>query len=328
VPAADTHGIGVYLSPLRLASFMVEAGSQQSHPSSTEFDTGVDDPTCPKRKIGKDVLVKRLRSIAGDDMLLSLIRENSRMSMSFLAGWKDGDRLLRDWCPGPVYLDDRSLAENICIQSLMLMLSGSGGDSELPFVLARKMCRFPSKRSSWIGERRLSSSPIFLGDPKVGSSEFQGLCETFSGHTRISLGVGFALRSTIFNNVGKGEKGFPVQKKPGKSSLKSSVPRMVSYCDLGKGGKGINELGKASVSKEQQPLELKIEQELPKNVKCQCLMDCEAAQLLQGIQDQMVLLSADPTIKIPTSFDRGLQYAKRANHYVNTESVRPVLEYP
>ncbi|XP_023545130.1 DNA-directed RNA polymerases IV and V subunit 4-like isoform X2 [Cucurbita pepo subsp. pepo] len=85
----------------------------------------------------------------------------------------------------------------------------------------------------------------------------------------------------------------------------------------GKGGSG---------AKEPQPLELKIEQELPKNVKCQCLMDCEAAQILQGIQDQMVLLSADPTIKIPTSFDRGLQYAKRANHYVNTESVRPVLE--
>lgn len=29
----------------------VEAGSQQSHPSSTEFDTGVDDPKCPKRYI-------------------------------------------------------------------------------------------------------------------------------------------------------------------------------------------------------------------------------------------------------------------------------------
>ncbi|XP_023517145.1 DNA-directed RNA polymerases IV and V subunit 4-like isoform X1 [Cucurbita pepo subsp. pepo] len=161
----------------------------------------------------------------------------------------------------------------------------------------------------------------------------------------------------------KGEKGFPVQKKPGKSSLKSSASKDASLKgkddslskskkgrkvqfdaqgsvdaqinlslkfsgkngDLGKGGKGING-GKASVSKEQQPLELKIELELPKNVKCQCLMDCEAAQLLQGIQDQMVLLSADPTIKIPTSFDRGLQYAKRANHYVNTESVRPVLE--
>ncbi|XP_011658103.1 DNA-directed RNA polymerases IV and V subunit 4 isoform X2 [Cucumis sativus] len=156
----------------------------------------------------------------------------------------------------------------------------------------------------------------------------------------------------------KGEKGFSVQKRPAKSSLKSSAlkdgkddslsklkkGRKVQFDaqgsvdatntfsmkysgkngDLGKGGKGANT--KASIAKEPQALELKIEQELPKNVKCQCLMDCEAAQLLQGIQDQMVFLSADPTIKIPTSFDRGLQYAKRANHYVNAESVRPVLE--
>uniref|UniRef100_A0A9I9CT19 RNA polymerase Rpb4/RPC9 core domain-containing protein n=1 Tax=Cucumis melo TaxID=3656 RepID=A0A9I9CT19_CUCME len=160
----------------------------------------------------------------------------------------------------------------------------------------------------------------------------------------------------------KGEKGFSVQKKPAKSSLKSSALKDASLKgkddslsklkkgrkvqfdaqgsvdapnsfsmkysgkngDMGKGGKGANT--KASVAKEPQSLELKIEQELPKNVKCQCLMDCEAAQLLQGIQDQMVFLSADPTIKIPTSFDRGLQYAKRANHYVNAESVRPVLE--
>ncbi|XP_038885304.1 probable inactive poly [ADP-ribose] polymerase SRO3 [Benincasa hispida] len=171
VPSSDTtHGIGVYLSPLGLPHLSsklseadgngvkhvvlcrvilgkiekVEAGSQQCHPSSTEFDTGVDDPTFPKRyivwcsnmnrhilpeyivsykstnylpgklrestetkyslvkllskmknslptskvqevatlfqkfKVGqlaKDVLVKRLRSIAGDEMLLSMIRE-------------------------------------------------------------------------------------------------------------------------------------------------------------------------------------------------------------------------------------------------------------
>ncbi len=37
--------------------------------------------------------------------------------------------------------------------------------------------------------------------------------------------------------------------------------------------------------------------ELPKNA--QCLMDCEAAQILLGIQEQMVLLSRDPTIKLP-----------------------------
>lgn len=37
--------------------------------------------------------------------------------------------------------------------------------------------------------------------------------------------------------------------------------------------------------------------ELPDNFKC--LMDCEAAVLLQGIQDRMVSLSRDPAIKIP-----------------------------
>ncbi|KAL4034034.1 hypothetical protein IC575_007153 [Cucumis melo] len=172
IPASDaTHGIGVYLSPWGLPHLSsklseadgngvkhmilcrvilgnmekIEAGSRQSHPSSTEFDTGVDDPTCPKRyivwcsnmnrhilpeyivsfkssshlpgklrestetkyplakllskmrnslppskvqevatlfqkfKVGqlaKDVLVKRLRSIAGDEMLLSIFRES------------------------------------------------------------------------------------------------------------------------------------------------------------------------------------------------------------------------------------------------------------
>lgn len=36
---------------------------------------------------------------------------------------------------------------------------------------------------------------------------------------------------------------------------------------------------------------------LPENFKC--LMDCEAAVILQGIQDHMVMLSRDPSIKIP-----------------------------
>ncbi|KAK9271324.1 hypothetical protein L1049_026914 [Liquidambar formosana] len=72
----------------------VEAGSQQSHPSSVNFDTGVDDlknpkqyvvwcanmnshilPECVVGKVAKDVFIKQLRSIAGDEMLLSTIRE-------------------------------------------------------------------------------------------------------------------------------------------------------------------------------------------------------------------------------------------------------------
>uniref|UniRef100_A0A5B6ZC93 Putative DNA-directed RNA polymerases IV and V subunit 4 isoform X1 n=1 Tax=Davidia involucrata TaxID=16924 RepID=A0A5B6ZC93_DAVIN len=96
--------------------------------------------------------------------------------------------------------------------------------------------------------------------------------------------------------------------------------------DWGKGGKGdkIANGGKSPMPKEPPALELKIEQELPKNAKC--LMDCEAAHILQGIQEQMVILSEDPTIKIPIAFDRGLQYAKSSSHYTSPQSVRRVLE--
>ena len=44
-------------------------------------------------------------------------------------------------------------------------------------------------------------------------------------------------------------------------------------------------------------LTLVIFAELPKNAKC--MMDCEAALILKGIQEHMVVLSEDPTIKIP-----------------------------
>ncbi|XP_076933791.1 DNA-directed RNA polymerases IV and V subunit 4-like [Bidens hawaiensis] len=86
----------------------------------------------------------------------------------------------------------------------------------------------------------------------------------------------------------------------------------------GKGGKG------GSSKKEPPALLLKVEEELPENATC--VMDCEAAQILQGIQDHMVLLSKDPTIKIPSSFDRALQYANTCNFYTNPQSVRQILE--
>ncbi|KAF5820959.1 putative RNA polymerase Rpb4/RPC9, core, HRDC-like superfamily, Rpb4/RPC9 superfamily [Helianthus annuus] len=90
--------------------------------------------------------------------------------------------------------------------------------------------------------------------------------------------------------------------------------------DSGK-GKG----GKAGPAKKEPPqVLLKVEEELPENAKC--LMNCEAAQILQGIQDHMVLLSKDPTIKIPSSFDRALQYANTGNFYTDPQSVRQVLE--
>ncbi|ONI09910.1 hypothetical protein PRUPE_4G017900 [Prunus persica] len=103
------------------------------------------------------------------------------------------------------------------------------------------------------------------------------------------------------------------QQSPRRGEKSSSILKLI-------GAKGEKETRK----KEPQPLELKIEQELPQSAKC--LMDCEAADILQGIQEQIILLSKDPTIKIPVSFDKGLQYAKRTSHYTNPQSVRKVLE--
>ncbi|XP_039166923.1 DNA-directed RNA polymerases IV and V subunit 4-like isoform X1 [Eucalyptus grandis] len=118
----------------------------------------------------------------------------------------------------------------------------------------------------------------------------------------------------------KGGKGHSLPGKAAKSSLKSTTPngasakgkddgsgkpkkgRKVQFdseVNLGKGGKGdkTGRAAKSSAPKEQPPLELRVEQELPKHAKC--LMDCEAAEILQGIQEQMVVLSEDPTVKIP-----------------------------
>ncbi|XP_075642896.1 DNA-directed RNA polymerases IV and V subunit 4-like [Castanea sativa] len=98
-----------------------------------------------------------------------------------------------------------------------------------------------------------------------------------------------------------------------------------SYSGKG-GGKGdkIANGRRSTVSKEPQPLELKVEQDLPENVKC--MMDCEALDILQGIQDQLPILSKDPEFRLPVPFDKGLQYAKRGVHYANPHAVRQVLE--
>ncbi|XP_062013707.1 DNA-directed RNA polymerases IV and V subunit 4-like [Rosa rugosa] len=145
-------------------------------------------------------------------------------------------------------------------------------------------------------------------------------------------GKGFTLPN------GKGVKSTPLNDAPLKdSSAKSKKARNVQFssqgsksdksapasskANSGKGGKGDSGIGG---KKEQEPLQLKVENELPKGAKC--LMDCEAADILQGIQEQMVILSKDPTIKLPVSFDRGLQYTKKSTHYTDPESVRRVLE--
>nr|XP_011460074.1 PREDICTED: DNA-directed RNA polymerases IV and V subunit 4 isoform X3 [Fragaria vesca subsp. vesca] len=137
----------------------------------------------------------------------------------------------------------------------------------------------------------------------------------------------------------KGGKGFTAvpkgKGKGGKSSLKEATPkgkddgpakskktRNVQFSSQANSGKGGQADGGAKKDKE--PLQLKLENELPKGAKC--LMDCEAADILQGVQDHMVILSKDPSIKLPVSFDRALQYTEKSTNYTDPESVRQVLQ--
>ncbi|CAJ1962765.1 unnamed protein product [Sphenostylis stenocarpa] len=92
------------------------------------------------------------------------------------------------------------------------------------------------------------------------------------------------------------------------SATKSAKGRRVQFSKDGEKGDKVVNGGKSSQSKDSLSSEHRVDQKLPENIKC--LMDCEAADVLQGIQDHMVMLSKDSTIKMPISFDKGLQYAK------------------
>ncbi|KAF9625394.1 hypothetical protein IFM89_022379 [Coptis chinensis] len=94
--------------------------------------------------------------------------------------------------------------------------------------------------------------------------------------------------------------------------------------DYGKGGKPKPINDKAGTPNPPKIPIFDIENDLPKNTKC--LMDCEAEAILSKIQEQMVILSDDPMIKLPVSFHKGLQYAKSGCGYSNVESARRVLE--
>ncbi|CAN0890877.1 DNA-directed RNA polymerases IV and V subunit 4 [Linum grandiflorum] len=121
-------------------------------------------------------------------------------------------------------------------------------------------------------------------------------------------------RKVQFDKEGSHEQGFEfASKSNGKSGASAE-----------KGGKV---KGKAAKSKDVLPLELMIEKELP-NFAFTCVMDCEAAKTLQGIQDQMILLSQDPSIPLPPSFDKGAWQAQRNARalYNDLKSARRVLE--
>ncbi|KAI3856994.1 hypothetical protein MKX03_019054 [Papaver bracteatum] len=112
-----------------------------------------------------------------------------------------------------------------------------------------------------------------------------------------------------------------------KSGGKGLFDSPASKGDSGKGGKGGKTgkgWGKSSAPKLPVVVQLEIEKDLPKNAKC--MMDCAAEAALQGIQDQLSILSRDPTIKLPLAFNKALEYAKGSSRYSNPLAVWHALE--
>ncbi|XP_078167289.1 DNA-directed RNA polymerases IV and V subunit 4-like isoform X2 [Carex rostrata] len=109
-------------------------------------------------------------------------------------------------------------------------------------------------------------------------------------------------------------------KSNGKLSLKGKDGKGFSSGKAG--GKG----GVYSSSKKppKRDTDVKLQLETPSGARV--VMDCEAADILQQIQEQMVILSEDPTIKFPLSFDKAYQYTKEGKQYSDTKSVKDVLE--
>ncbi|KAL2245049.1 UNVERIFIED_CONTAM: Calcineurin B-like protein 3 [Sesamum indicum] len=130
------------------------------------------------------------------------------------------------------------------------------------------------------------------------------------------------------DSLAKSKKGKKVQ-FDSEDSFENNIPKSNGKVDTtaAKGGKGDKTANgtKKSTAKAPSPTERRLEQELPPN--SMCLMDCEAAEILQGIQDQMVILSQDPDIKLPVSFDMGLTYAKRGGNYAKPQTVRPLKKH-
>ncbi|KAL6633639.1 hypothetical protein ACP70R_026310 [Stipagrostis hirtigluma subsp. patula] len=108
-------------------------------------------------------------------------------------------------------------------------------------------------------------------------------------------------------------------KTSGKASSFSKASKGKTY-NTGKGGKG----SASNAVPTKSDAELKLELDIPPNSRV--LMNCEAAELLQEIHEHMAILSEDPKIKMPESFDKAFQYAKDWKHFTSADSVKQALD--
>ncbi|CAL5054620.1 unnamed protein product [Urochloa decumbens] len=130
---------------------------------------------------------------------------------------------------------------------------------------------------------------------------------------------GFVEEVSHSRSTGKASSGSLKTGGKGSSFSKGDASQGKAY-SCGKGGKGSSSNAVPTKS----DAELKLELDIPPNSRM--LMNCEAAELLQEIHEHMAILSEDPKIKIPESFDKAFQYAKDGNHFTTASSVKQALE--
>lgn len=157
---------------------------------------------------------------------------------------------------------------------------------------------------------------------------------TPNGRQNISANAPIVLSDSDSDSEGFREEPTPTHSKSnGKASSDSlktgGKASSFSNGEAGKGGKTFSagKGGKGSASTAmpaKSDAELKLELDMPSNSRI--LMNCEATELLQQIHEHMAILSEDPKIKIPESFDRTFQFAKEGNHFTSAKSVKEVLD--
>ncbi|KAF8729617.1 hypothetical protein HU200_017565 [Digitaria exilis] len=135
------------------------------------------------------------------------------------------------------------------------------------------------------------------------------------------LFIGFVEEPTPVHSKSNGKASSGSLKTGGKGSSfsKGEGSKGKAYSG-GKGGKGSS----SAVVPTKSDADLKLDLDIPPNSRI--LMNCEATELLQEIHEHMAILSEDPKIKIPESFDKAFKYAKDGNHFTAASSVKQALE--
>ncbi|XP_020241703.1 DNA-directed RNA polymerases IV and V subunit 4-like isoform X2 [Asparagus officinalis] len=191
------------------------------------------------------------------------------------------------------------------------------------FPMSRKKVAFKSPAPSQETQKKKGSVPMEEDGPVQIDSDSESEGFVNSLNETLSKGNGKAPKETAKSGMKSSLDGLKTGTKTSLEAPATKGKGGKAYSSGKAGGKG--GLPRASAVKPPvTEVELKLEMDIPEDARV--IMDCEAATILQGIQDSLSVLSDDPSIKMPPFFNKALEYCKGRNNYTNAESVRQVLE--